>query len=178
MPDFSKYPPFFLILVPGLILIAMGILGRIETKWFTLILSSLQRLAFVAVGTCLVILSISGYLTPANSSRPPAAVTADTRCKGEEKGAVISGTAVPVSDWQDDCAYRTPLNGETVKLTTWGIFIQFAGNDIVSAELVAPNFTATSPAISVLFAGYRTQDGVRAAYIKSNPDGPTPIPSR
>lgn len=99
-------------------------------------------------------------------------------CVGRESGAVIDGKSVPKSAFQADCAYPPALNGESIKLTTWGILIQYqkGSNKIVSAWIIKPDGTVTAPENSILFAGYRSYGAANRAYQRSNPTSPTPMP--
>jgi hypothetical protein len=100
----------------------------------------------------------------------------DPKCQGMEPSALIDGTPVPLSSWNPDCTYSETLNGQTVKLSTWGILLEYAGTTIRSARIVAPGETITAPPNSVLFAGYRDSDAVEATYRSVNPTAPTPQP--
>jgi hypothetical protein len=98
-------------------------------------------------------------------------------CDQEESGATIDGTLVPVSHWKSDCAYHEPSNlyGKTVKLTTWGIIIEYADHNIVRASIVPPYVPVIVPRSSSLLAGYQSKDGAEAAYRNANPTAPAPI---
>jgi hypothetical protein len=99
-------------------------------------------------------------------------------CVERESGAVISGKSLPQSAFQADCAYPPALNGESIKLTTWGILIQYQkGSDkIVSTRIIEPNVTVTAPENSILFAGYRSYGAAESAYRRRNAAAPTPMP--
>jgi hypothetical protein len=101
-------------------------------------------------------------------------LAADTECVQRERGATIEGQPVPLSSWQNDCAYQQPdrLRDKKVQLTTWGIVLRYAGNSIVEARVIAPHELFIFPEHASLFAGYSNKQGAVAAYKTSNPTGP------
>jgi len=103
-------------------------------------------------------------------------VPADTECMKREMGATVDGQPVPMSSWQNDCAYAQPgrIWGKRVVLTTWGLVMQHAGSAVVRTWLVAPHTSFILVDHSSLFAGYFSNAGALTAYRNSVPTGPKP----